>query len=277
MCFTPTISLATAIIEFLVVIYLFKRIKNKSLRTLPYVILILGIYQLTEFFLCTTNNQIWPRIGFITYTFLPILLMQLFYDLANKKLNKLFYSVPIIYAGLALFHPGFIISATCESFFLNTKNVFLWANPPLLWIYVLYYGIFPFTGAYTFIKSNNSITKKGGWKIKTSYMLIPVILVLTQATIIIRMLYETNYSSGWMATSTILIIISIILLYLASTKINTALFNNLTLAVLFTSIFMAYILYQLLPGFGVKFPSIYCQFSLLYTIAAILFVESYQS
>ena len=78
MCFTPTISLTTAIIEFIVVIYLIKRIKDKSLRALPWIILILGLYQLTEFFLCTTDNQIWPKLGFIMYTFLPILLMQLF-------------------------------------------------------------------------------------------------------------------------------------------------------------------------------------------------------
>ena len=35
-------------------------------------------------------------------------------------------------------------------------------------------------------------------------------------------------------------------------------------------------LYQVLPEFGIRFASIYCQFSLLYAIAAILYVESTQ-
>ena len=276
MCFTPTISLTTAIIEFIVVIYLIKRIKDKSLRALPWIILILGLYQLTEFFLCTTDNQIWPKLGFIMYTFLPILLMQLFYDLSNKKLNKLTYLVPLTYAVIALFYPGFNISATCETFFLNIKNLFLWENKALLWIYILYYGLFPLNGAYVFINSKNRINKENNQKIKICYMLIPVALILAQAILIIIMLNEINNPLSWIVTSVILIIVSIILMIMSFTKIKINMFKNILLAVLFGSVMMAYLLYQVLPGFGIRFASIYCQFSLLYAIAAILYVESTQ-
>ncbi len=273
MCFTPTISLTTAIIEFLVVIYLIKRIKDKSLRALPWIILILGLYQLTEFFLCTTNNQIWPKLGFIMYTFLPILLMQLFYDLSNKKLNKLTYLVPLTYAAIALFYPGFNISATCETFFLNIKNLFLWGNKALLWIYILYYGLFPLYGAYVFINNKSKINEENNQKIRICYMLIPVALILAQAILII-MFNKVNNSPIWIATSAVLIMVSIILMIMSFTKIKINAFKNILLVVLFGSVMMAYLLYQLLPEFGIRFASIYCQFSLLYAIAAILYVES---
>jgi prepilin signal peptidase PulO-like enzyme (type II secretory pathway) len=131
-------------------------------------------------------------------------------------------------------------------------------------------------GAYVFINSKNRINKENNQKIKICYMLIPVALILAQAILIIIMLNEINNPLSWIVTSVILIIVSIILMIMSFTKIKINMFKNILLAVLFGSVMMAYLLYQVLPGFGIRFASIYCQFSLLYAIAAILYVESTQ-
>lgn len=277
MCFTPAISLATAIIEFLVAAYLFKKINKKELRILPYFIILLGLYQLTEFFLCTTDNQIWAKVGFISYTFLPILAAQFFYDLAKKKLNKLFYLIPIAYSLIALFYPGFSITGSCQSFYINTRNLFLFEYPIHLYIYTIYYGLIPLSGAYLYLKYQNPLTNKSTWKLKTSLSLVPVSLALAQAVIILNMLHQNGYVLNWIITSILIIFISLTLIILSFIKIDKRLFNGFLLIVLFTSVLMAYMIYQVFPGFGISFPSIYCQFALLYAIAAVLFVESYQS
>ena len=139
MCYTPIVSLATAIIEFIIVIYLFRIINDKRLRFLPYFVFFLGLYQLTEFFLCITNNLFWARLGFASYTLLPILFLQLFYDFYHKNFNKWLYAVPLSFIGLAFLHPEFISEATCSSFFVMTNSPMIRANTFLGWIYGIYY------------------------------------------------------------------------------------------------------------------------------------------
>jgi len=277
MCFTPIVSLTTAIIEFIVVIYLFKKIKDPRLRPLPYFIFFLGVYQLTEFLLCTTGNSIWAKIGFIAYTLLPVLLMHLFYNLSRNKLNKLFYSIPLAYSVIALIHPEFIISTTCESFFISTKNLFFWNNRPLTWVYLLYYGLFPIMGVFKLINQRRKIKNKSGWKLRTAFLLGPGALILAQAILIFLMTKESNYSQNWIITSIGLLLISIIILILGFLHIKTKLFNRILFTILCSSVIITYVLYQIFPGFGLRFASIYCHFALLYTLAAILLVESIQS
>jgi len=277
MCFTPAISLATALIEFLVAGYLFKRINKKELRFLPYIILLLGVYQLTEFFLCTTNNQFWAKLGFITYTFLPIIAAHLLYDLAKIKFNKLFYLIPIFYSLIALFYSGFSIIGNCQSFYIDIRNIYLWENFQHLWIYTLYYGLLPLRGAYLYLKHQNPLRNNSKWKLRISLILVPLALTFSEAISLLTMMYRNGYQTNWIITSLMIIIISIILIGLSFTRIKAKTFNALLLLILFSSVFMSYAIYQVFPGFGLTFPSIFCQFALLYSISAILFTEHYQS
>ena len=277
MCFTPAVSLTTAIIEFIIVIYLFKIIKDKRLRALPYFVFFLGLYQLTEFFLCTTDNFLWSRLGFAAYTMLPILLMQLFYDLSEKKLSKLVYSIPLSYIVLSLIHPDFIVSANCEHFFVSVRNLFFSLDRGLTWLYLLYYGLFPIAGVYSLTKSKRKFKKKGNWKIKTAFLLGPAALIMAQAILILIMVNQQNYDKSWVIIGSALLVTSISIVYLAFIHIKTNIFNKILIAILVSSIGVTYILYQLFPGFGFAFASIYCHFAILYSIAAILLVKSIQS
>lgn len=272
MCFTPQISLATAIIEFIIVIYLFKRIKDKRLRALPFFVLFLGLYQLTEFFLCTTNNLLWARLGFISYTFLPILLMQFFYDLSKTKLSRFYYVLPSAYAIIALIHPYFIVSATCQSFYIEIKNLFFWDDKAILLTYFFYYGAFPLAGYLKLFGQDK--TEKVNWKFKLAIILFPATLVLAQGVLILFMLNQSSSPKEWIITSIALIIISLSMIFLAFLDIRASLFRKILATVIFSSVIVVYVIYIILPGFGISFASIYCQFALLYSIAAILFTEA---
>ncbi|MAH07425.1 hypothetical protein CMI38_04210 [Candidatus Pacearchaeota archaeon] len=278
MCFTPLISITTAIIEFGIVIYLLKRIKDKRLRIIPLFVLLLGLYQLTEFFLCTSDNYLWPRLGFIVYTLLPVLGMQLFYDLSNKKLNKIFYSIPLFYILVALLHPNFIILGTCSSFFITVRNLIFNQNKILMWIYLAHYFTYPLYGLYILIKDKKNLNKiKDNWKLRFALYLVPIAVVLTEIILIASILKNINYIWPWSIINIILIIIMLLIIFI-STKYNSekTFYNIMTLITLFM-ITTSMILFVIIPLVNYNFPSVYCQFAILYSLAAIFFVEAFQS
>ncbi len=112
MCFTPIVSLSTAIVEFVVAtaILVFCR-KSLINRFFPLLIYILGFYQFTEFMLCTSNYPFfWAKMGFITYSFLPAVGLHFVMKLTNRKYNYItLYMIPVIFSLMALFKPGFIM------------------------------------------------------------------------------------------------------------------------------------------------------------------------
>ena len=278
MCYTSTISLISAVIEFSIVIYLVKIIKDKKLRTLPFFVLFLGFYQLTEFLLCSTNNLFWARLGFLAYIFLPIILIQLFYDFYHKNLNKLFYIIPIFYAIIALFYPYFITEANCQNFFVSTTNSFMLEHRFMLWIYLGYYALIPFGLAVTIFNQN---IHKVNLRIKDIRMKIvifsvPLSVIISELYLMYSLYNNIGPKVSWIVTSLLIILTSILITILCFFKIQKNWLYKSFFILMSSSIITTFILYGLFPGFGYSFSSIYCHFALLYSLTSILFVSVVQ-
>ncbi len=212
MCFTPIVSLSTAIVEFVVAtaILVFCR-KSLINRFFPLLIYILGFYQFTEFMLCTSNYPFfWAKMGFVTYSFLPAVGLHFVMKLTNRKCNYItIYMIPIIFSLIALFKPGFIIESTCTTFFVIViKDLF---NSLFSYVYGLYYFGFIMLFCYFLFKSFNK--EKNQLKRK-SYA------VIFAATLI--------------------------------------------------TLLPALVLFLIFPAFKIMFPSVYCEFAVLFTVAALI-------
>ena len=129
MCFNPQISIFTALIEFISATFIFIRFKKTIIiKYLTLIIFLLGLYQFTEFMLCTSYNiQLWGTIGFITYTFLPplCLVFILKYTKINFKKSFLFYLPAIAFSLIAIFTKNFIITGNCSTIFVAIQNIFI--------------------------------------------------------------------------------------------------------------------------------------------------------
>jgi len=215
MCFTPAISLTTAIIEFIVasiiLIFFRKSLVNKYFSIFIY---FLGFYQFTEFMLCTSNNPVlWAKIGFITYVFLPAMGLHFVMRFFNKKFKyELLYIPPIVFSLIAIFAENFILRSECGSVFIIVKTLLFnssnWISSILYWLY--YFG----------------------------FILIIFFLLL------IMIKKEKNKIKRKME----------IVVFLA----------------LILSLVPAVILIMVFPLLNIMFPSIYCEFALLFTIAALI-------
>ena len=146
MCFTPTVSLSVAIIEWIlatILLVFFKRTNmNKYFAGLIYV---LGFYQFTEFMLCTSDNAfLWAKLGFMTYTLLPAMVLHTVLRISRKNTKLFFiYLIPLAFSLIALVNPNFITGAKCTSVFVQVRLALI-KNPGLLqssvsWIYMTYY------------------------------------------------------------------------------------------------------------------------------------------
>jgi hypothetical protein len=212
MCFTPIVSLSTAIFEFVVAtaILVFCR-KSLINRFFPLFIYILGFYQFTEFMLCTSNYPFfWAKMGFVTYSFLPAVGLHFIIKLTNRKCNYItIYMVPVIFSLMAFLKPGFIIESSCTTFFVIViKNLF---DPLFSYIYGSYYFGFILLFCYFLLKSFN----KEKNQIKRE-----VYVIVFSATLI--------------------------------------------------TLFPAMVLFIVFPAFNIMFPSVYCEFAVLFTVAAII-------
>jgi hypothetical protein len=220
MCFTPTISLTTAIIEFLVATYLLVKYKNYLIPAFSAIfIYILGAYQFTEFMLCTSENPfLWAKAGFMIYTLLPVIALHTTLRLVKRKFpNYLIYIPSAIFILIATLKQNFIVQASCQKIFVLVKVSPLIENFFFLReIYFIYYF---------------------------GYILISIILLLkyvTKTTEIIKK--HLAYLGVLVGTITILAPILLIVL---------------------------------LPQLKIQFPSIYCEFAILFSITALIASEIY--
>lgn len=146
MCFTPAVSLTTAIIEWVLATILLVFFKRTNLRRyFAWLIYVLGFYQFTEFMLCTSDNTfLWAKLGFITYTFLPAMLLHSVLRILNKKARLFWiYLIPTMISLIAILNQNFITSAKCTSVFVQVRLSII-SNAGLLqssisWIYLAYY------------------------------------------------------------------------------------------------------------------------------------------
>ena len=127
MCFTPIISLTTAILEFIVATFILIYFKRTTFVKFSVIfIYVLGFYQFTEFMLCTSGNEfLWAKIGFITYTFLPALALHFALTFNKKKYNLTYiYFLPILIFIFAFLNQNFILNASCDSVFVIVQTMF---------------------------------------------------------------------------------------------------------------------------------------------------------
>lgn len=220
MCFTPFISLTTAIIEFAVATFILIKYKKYLVPVFSAILIyVLGFYQFTEFMLCSSSNPfLWAKIGFITYTFLPAIGLHFILRLAkNKKYNKLIYLIPIFFAIMAIITSNFITKASCSKVFVIVQNVLASQNYTNLFpLYLIYY---------------------------VGSILIMVIILLTLIKKE-RNKLDKKIEGLWLMAVLIATLIPIILIFI-------------------------------LPALKIKFPSIYCEFALLFTIAALISSDLY--
>ncbi len=213
MCFTPVISLSTAIIEFFVATFLLFYYSKSNFRKITIFLYLLGAYQFTEFMLCTSNDLIWAKLGFVAYTFLPAVALSfcLVYVKKNSR-NLLVFALPVFFSLFALLKPDFVTDATCGTYFILVKQLF-------------YQTIY-------FVPSIIYFTYYFGFIAMTSYLLIQ---------------HYMNAKNS------------------ISKKIDL-----IVLFGIFVSLIPAIILLFIFPSLSMMFPSIYCQFAIIFTVCAML-------
>ncbi len=125
MCFNPTISLTTAIIEWLLALIMPWKYPQATTRKFMAIFLFtLGLYQFTEFMACRTNYwELWMRVGFIAYSFLPAMALHatLFYLKINFN-RYLIYIIPFSVSLLAINASTFVETGVCHSIFVTARN-----------------------------------------------------------------------------------------------------------------------------------------------------------
>jgi len=146
MCFTPWVSLTTAIIEFAVASFILIKYKDYLVPMFSAIfVYVLGFYQFSEFMLCTSGNPfLWATVGFVTYTFLPAIALHMSVRFTGEKFwNWIFYIIPVSIALFAFLKNEFILQASCSGVFVVARNVLsLGDNLIFSWIYWIYYFSF---------------------------------------------------------------------------------------------------------------------------------------
>lgn len=275
MCFTPIVSIITAIVEFIIALYLFYKIKDKRLYPLAIFVFLLGFYQFTEFMLCISMNYlIWAKVGFAVYTFMPILLYHFFINASGKKIKKYFYGIPIFFSLLALFYPKFISYASCNLLHVSVDSLVFNDNLILMTIYLLYYLIFPVYGLYIFSRKIKSVHNKKS--VKFAVIVAPLALLLGLIYYFYSSFYEQNQTHTWLYTSVVIIVSIFILIFISLFlfKKSKKLFYYTNFLVLATTGVTIVLLYYLIPNITLNYSSIFCQFALLYAIASVLIINA---
>lgn len=213
MCFAPWVSLTTALIEWCVAFFVLTFHKHSKLhRFVALFLIILGLYQFSEFLLCTFSSVFWAHIGFVIYTILPAAGLHLVF-VSDKKDYWIWpiYILPAFFIFYSFWVPIFIQSAQCSSVFIQTSYTFFSSENLLASvIYWLYYGLYVAFATYV-----------GFDRILRSDLKHRVIFSL-------------------LAIASIL------------------------------SILGSFVFIVFFPQYGLQFPSIYCQFALLFSLLAMV-------
>lgn len=277
MCFTPLVSIGTAAVEFSIAAYIIKIIKDPRLRLAPVFVLLLGFYQFTEFMLCKSGNpEIWSRIGFITYTFMPMVFSHFVSSVSDRKVEKILYIFPVSFSLLAVLHPNFIIYSMCNSLHVTSLNILYDQYQYLTIIYFIYYAIFPAGALYFFMKKyKNKFVKN--IRFAVFWALVPLTLLLAQIFLIFWGIDRMNMEVSWIIMSILLSVVSLTILVLAIIPFYRSFWFACIILFIFASVGISVpILYIFFPIVGYDFPSIFCQFAFLYSIAILIFVEVFQ-
>jgi len=277
MCFTPIVSIATATIEVGISAYLFHKIKDRRLNVLAVFVLFLGVYQFTEFMICKSTNDIfWARIGFASYTLMPIMLYHFFINASGGKIKKYFYLIPIFFAALALFYPNFIKYTSCNILHVTTESLIFNQSPFLMLFYLLYYCCLPIYGVYIFLKKSVQASAEAGLSWAFAIVVSPVALLLALVYYAWSSVYENNQDQTWIYT-TVLILASVLILVALSSVVfrkSKKLFYQINSLIIATTCGAIVVLYYIVPNIAFNYASIFCQFALLYGISSIYLINA---
>jgi len=193
MCFTPLVSISTAIIEFILATVLLLSFPNRILRNFSAILIyLLGFYQFTEFMLCVSNSPIlWARVGIITYTLLPAIALHSTFKFVNKKPNYfVIYILPLIFEIIAFCSP-IVTNATCQTFFVVVHSAFNQSNTSLnsflSFMYMVYYFGFILANCllfYVYLKSPKNKLKR-----KIGVVEISGVLLMTVPTVLLLIIF----------------------------------------------------------------------------------------
>lgn len=193
MCFTPLISISTAIIEFVLATALLLFFPKSKFRDFFAIfIYLLGFYQFTEFMLCSGNAVFWAIAGFIVYSFLPAISLHAVLRIFRKKINLIWiYIIPVIASIFAIITPGFIIKTSCKRYFVSVGTIITSGTSFLklvaFAIYITYYLIFLFLICFIIIK--DYLKQKNEIKKKIELVEIIGILFMTVPTLVLIILF----------------------------------------------------------------------------------------
>jgi len=245
---------------------------------MPIFIFLLGFYQLTEFMLCSSEYvNLWARIGFATYTFLPAVMYHMEMSLAGKKVRKEVYIFATLFSGLALIHPSFILGGGCNLLHVSIQSMIFNQNQYLMITYLAYYIIYPGIG---FMAFTNTITKQEcssqlKHSTRIAILMLPIAILLGQFYFLYSLLTNVNQDVSWVTSSIIVAVTALIMTGIVCVPLlkRTGLFIWSMQFVLTSSIVTLLILYAIYPQFAYDYSSIYCQFALLYALTVIFLVR----
>lgn len=277
MCFTPAVSLATAITEFSITGYIVKR-KQKILWPLATMVWFLGGYQFCEFMLCVTDMPgLWARLAFCMYTVLPALLLHSFMNLAGKPFWKVTYALPIVFDAYILLQDKFLVASSCNLLTASVQHLMFDQNPFILAVYFTYYAAFPVWGLATYMRTQQLGTMHNiATPLRMAMTALPLALLLAHLYFLIAAANHIQPHLVWLQISiivwmTIAGVAAVAAIPLARTS---RLFNTILLITILSSVLTTFILYAIFPQYSYDFPSIYCHFALLYGLAALIIAKN---
>ncbi|MCA9345794.1 hypothetical protein KC871_04250 [Candidatus Saccharibacteria bacterium] len=142
-CFSPPVMIATFIIEISLALYVMLRFhRNEITRLIVATLLMLGLFQLAEYFVCggaSLSAGQWSRVGYVAITALPALGLHMMFALNKSSANKM---VMTAYASMAGFMAYFLLSPTAFAGHQCTGNyvIFQLGALPSLFYGLYYYG-----------------------------------------------------------------------------------------------------------------------------------------
>ena len=273
-----TISFITALIEFGIFLYLvnlFFYSRNKSVALASVMVFLLALYQLSEYMLCNTMfSELWARVGFAAYTFIPVVAFNIFIELSNKKTRKWIYIFPAFFAVVALLYPGFIIESTCKIAHVSVNSFVFRDNVVMLVAYLTFYSAFPILGIYIFIKSVPKIFKDS-IKLRVAIIIFALSAMLGVLFFIIYNLHysiiENSYSiTGVLITAIGACLISVIAVFVIRSYET---FLKLAMFMVILSFLLDFILYVVSVQFSYDFSSMWCHFAFLYSISCLMLAQ----
>ncbi len=196
MCFTPAVSLSTTVIEFnLAAIMPWKYRRARTRWFFSLFIFLLGIYQLTEFFLCQTGDAgLWVKAGFIIYTTLPALGLHSIAYYSKIKINKtLIYTLPAIFILSALLSPNFVMEGRCETIFITARTIWENYSGPLGFLGVAIYKSYYFSFIIaTCVLSIKKYYREKNPRRKKLYLIFPMaVLLMTVPTFVLLIIFPS--------------------------------------------------------------------------------------